>query len=567
MPSYKVSTDGQASVTEGGTETFSVSTTGVAANTSLYYTLSGVTASEVVGGTLTGMVTVGGDGSANIPVTLTGTPGQGLGGSLTASLSTTAGGGFVASAAEVLTETAAPPATYALFHDFQPSISEGGTEVFTLATTNVAANTLLYYALSGVTASEVVGGHLTGSITIGSDGTVNLPVTLTGTPGQGLSGSLTASLSTTSGGPPVASASVALVESITTDLGSLGGGSGAATGINTAGQIVGQSYSSGGVTHAFLWQPPAAAGTSGTMIDLGTLDPLGGGASWANGINGSGQVVGYSTSGGAVSPVYAFLWQNGTMTNLATLGGSGNPGSVATAINDSGQVVGYTNTPTGNGQAFLWQNGTMTNLGSLAPSLGTLAASQAMAINKAGQVVGQSVSGSGASHAFLWQNGTMSDLGTLTDLGTPTLGNGNYSEAVAINSAGQVAGWSTTNNLSHAFLWQNGTMTDLGTLGGSYSQATGINSAGQVVGYSTTTGEGAQDAFVWQSGRMTDLNSLLAVGSGWVLSEATGINDSGEIVGDGTHNGVVTAFELMLPSSSVGHITIVGTSSICRRCV
>ena len=105
---------------------------------------------------------------------------------------------------------AAPP--YTLVHDTQSSITEGGTETFTLATNGVAANTVVYYTLSGVTASEVVGGHLTGTITVGSNGEASLAVTLTSTPGQGLSGNLTATISTTSGGPAVATASEALTE-------------------------------------------------------------------------------------------------------------------------------------------------------------------------------------------------------------------------------------------------------------------------------------------------------------------------------------------------------------------
>jgi probable HAF family extracellular repeat protein len=56
----------------------------------------------------------------------------------------------------------------------------------------------------------------------------------------------------------------------------------------------------------------------------------------------------------------------------------------------------------------------------------------------------------------------------MTDLGT--LG-GKSSGANAISPLGLVVGSSfTRDNLSHAFFWQNGVMTDLGTLGGSVTR-------------------------------------------------------------------------------------------------
>ena len=54
------------------------------------------------------------------------------------------------------------------------------------------------------------------------------------------------------------------------------------------------------------------------------------------------------------------------------------------------------------------------------------------------------------------------------------------------------------------------TLTDLGTLGGTYSQAVAINEAGQVIGNSSYLADDAdlQHAFVWQGGVMTDLGTL-----------------------------------------------------------
>src|SRR6266849_5364546 len=92
--------------------------------------------------------------------------------------------------------------------------------------------------------------------------------------------------------------------------------------------------------------------------------------------------------------------------------------------------------------------------------------------------------------------GTVKARWVITDLGT--LGR-RYrdSGASAINERGQVVGASgTASGKQHAFLWQNGKMTDLGTLGGRGSHPRAINGRGQVVGDSATA-SGKQHAFLW----------------------------------------------------------------------
>lgn len=247
------------------------------------------------------------------------------------------------------------------------------------------------------------------------------------------------------------------------------------------------------------------------IINLGTLD---GDRSDGRGINNNGWVVGNSYT--PTPNIRAFLFKNEIMTNLGTLDGER---SEAYAINDYGEIVGSILSEVNTG--FLWDpeisepNGfvPMQDL----PELPGGGYSYAYDINNHKQIVGSSdVVGTSDNHAVLWQNDTVTDLGTGT--------------ARAINENGQIVGSAAFpgSYYSHATLFDpNGTgdNLDLGTLGGDYSSAEDINNKGQVVGMSHNA-DGSYRAFLWEKGSMTDLGTF-----GWAHSTADSINDNGQIVG------------------------------------
>jgi len=140
-------------------------------------------------------------------------------------------------------------------------------------------------------------------------------------------------------------------------------------------------------------------------------------------------------------------------------------------------------------------------------------------LNDHGDVVGWSETPtSQLSHAFLYHRGTMTDLGTLGD---------GYSVAHDINDRRQVVGEFLVGALSHAFLRSGGVMHDISTLGGPLSVANGINDHGHVVGGSQLNDGATYHAFVYRHGVMHDLDPL----GTYQYSSALRINDKGQIAG------------------------------------
>jgi probable HAF family extracellular repeat protein len=313
-----------------------------------------------------------------------------------------------------------------------------------------------------------------------------------------------------------------------TDLGTLGTNASFATGINASGQISG--YSAGGTNAARAWRYTPGVG----LVDLGSF---GGADNRAFGINNAAQVTGYSTDTNGVA--HGFVFSGGTLTDIGGFGGGADV--FPQHINSAGRVAGFSSL-TNNEFPFLFTTpNNFSNLGTIATAA-LPATAAAYGVNDFGRVVGIGMGSNSFNRAFRsTTNGTLEELGTL---------GGDGSWAYAINNSNQVAGTADFITAdSHAFLFTDGAgMSDLGTLGGYTSTAFALDNTGNVVGTAEMVNR-TLHAVLWPSGgAVRDLNEFIPINSGWVLSEARGVNDTGQIVGNGLLNGQPRGF-LLTPTS------------------
>lgn len=240
-----------------------------------------------------------------------------------------------------------------------------------------------------------------------------------------------------------------------------------------------------------------------------------------------------------------FKWQDGMMTPLATLGGTH---GFAAGSNNAGRIAGWAETTVHDPSCVapqvlqflpvVW--GPDDRIQAL-PVLPDDSSGAATAINESGQIVGisgicdQAIGRFTARHAVLWDDGKVIDIGNLGGVAWHTPN--------AINLHGDVVGFSNFSAADggeyhpHAFLWtKDDGIRDLGTLPAPFddnSDAWGINQWGQAVGRSCDL-DGNCHAFLWQDGAMTDLNCLVDPGDCApedTLIAAFDIDDRGRITG------------------------------------
>lgn len=197
-----------------------------------------------------------------------------------------------------------------------------------------------------------------------------------------------------------------------------------------------------------------------------------------------------------------------TITDLGALGPRG---SIGLTLNNRGDAGGYSKAiPPGQPydyiHAFLWQNGTMVDLGQ---QIGDgRNQSQVSAINDAGVAALQTQQG-----VMLYKDGTFTPLG--------------FTASVAdINRSGWLVGGYYDGTGTHGYVWHDGVMQVLATLGGTNASLVAINDKGVAVGTSYLAGNTTTRGYVWDGGQVTTIPTF-----GGASGNATDINSHGVVVG------------------------------------
>jgi len=211
-------------------------------------------------------------------------------------------------------------------------------------------------------------------------------------------------------------------------------------GLNATGKVVGSHTR---LIEGFGWVEVPAVWSNGVMTELPVL---GGDSGSASAVDSAGRVAGWAWNARDAT-VHATLWQGGIGLDLGVLAGGVTGKSQAYAMNDSGTIIGWSTSAAGTPHACRFTvnaAGTVTSrvdLGVLT-SVGARA-SYAFGINIAGDIVGTS-----GSRAVLWRAGAVTDLNSLIGSNSGWL----LERAYGINAAGQIVGSGKINGMPHGFV-------------------------------------------------------------------------------------------------------------------
>lgn len=276
-----------------------------------------------------------------------------------------------------------------------------------------------------------------------------------------------------------------------------------ASGINSAGDIVGAIQGSGSATDGFI-----ATGNAYTRYAM-----EGASSTSFNAINDSGAIAGFALLNGQYR---AIKYSRGTFAPIALPPNDFD--SVATAINNNGTIVGGFSSNMDHG--FMDQNGVVSTIpDAVRPSM-------ARDINDAGTVVGSLRIGN-SEHAYVYANGTTTLL---------TGANAIHGEASAINERGVVVGtFYTSNGTYTGYRYDNGRNYAFGRLGSLRMAINDINSSNMFVGNILWAGAPDDSGFIHDESSLFDLDRLLVDAGGWHVTNAAAINDSGQIAATGCY--------------------------------
>lgn len=190
-------------------------------------------------------------------------------------------------------------------------------------------------------------------------------------------------------------------------------------------------------------------------------------------------------------------------TEATTMTLIGTEGTQAVGVNSRGQVAVDAQSRS---NSYIWHRGKVTPLPDrFSP----------VAINEKGHVAGNIRFGDVEPfyQAAIWRDGKLTVLSTERK----------SLYATGMNDRDEVVGEGPVGDrsLDRAFVWRNGTVTDLDTPAGFDSYAKDINNKGEIVGFTRDGVPGPRQAVIWRGGVRT------ALGAG--ITYAAGINDRSEI--------------------------------------